>query len=277
MTFCCLNGKLLKIDEAKLSPFDNGFLYGDGIYDTMRSYKGKILELDLHMARIKKSADQIGITLPWNLDEIQKWSMQLADIHKEKDMRVRVTITRGEHGFDFSKNPSQPTLFITVEAIDIPKSIYTKGVTAETQVLHRIMHGIKTLGLTHMIIAYRYAAQKKLYEIILIDKDGTVREGASTNLFVIRNNIIYTPKNKILPGLTRARIITLARKNKIKVVVKDFNKKFLQQADEIFLSNRPREVIPVTTLNSKNVGDGTVGSITKQIMKFYTQYVKSSL
>ncbi|MCX6780068.1 MAG: aminotransferase class IV [Candidatus Magasanikbacteria bacterium] len=272
----CVDGKFIDSKKAKISALDNGFLYGDAFYDTMRSYGGQILELELHLKRIEKSANTIGIKLPFSITKIEELTKKLVTINKIKDGRIRVTITRGVNGFDFL-TCKKSALVITAENIEIDKSAYTKGVDAFTLNLQRPLPEIKMVGLTVMIQAYRTVYPKNGYEAILVDDNNTVREGASTNIFLVKNDKLITSKNKILNGLTRSRVIALAKSKKIKVVEKDFSKKDLYSADEIFLTNRPREIIPVIKIDGKKIKNGQVGPTTKKIMEEYQNYIKQYL
>lgn len=274
-----LNGKLVEAAAAHISAFDNGFLYGDGIYETMRTYEGKILELDLHLERLAKSAKFFGIRLPFALKMIRRQCLQLATVNRLGESRMRITLSRGANGFDFL-TCRKPTLLISCEKLTIARNNYAKGVSAITMRLSRVLPEIKTLGLTHMMVAYRAAAEqksKKIYEVILVDEKGFVREGASTNIFAVKKGAILTPARNILKGLTRDRVIQLVRKLGLKISIVDFSTKVLANADEIFLTNRPREIIPVVRLNGKKVGKGKPGPVTKKLMAAYQAYIKRSL
>lgn len=268
----CINGKFIDEKQAKISALDNGLLYGDAFYDTMRSYNGKVLELELHLERIVKSANTIGLKLPWKIQKIGELVNQLIKINKINNGRVRVTITRGINGFDFL-TCNNPTLIITAENIEVDQKNYNNGVDAYTLKLERPLPEIKMVGLTTMIVAYRNIYPKNGYEAILIDNKGKVREGASTNIFLVKKNILITPKSDILKGLTRSRMINIAKSKKIKVIEKNFLKKELYLADEIFLTNRPREIIPVTKIDNHKIGNGKIGPITKMMMGLYQNYI----
>jgi len=177
------------------------------------------------------------------------------------------------NGFDFN-TCKNPTLMIHSENLKIKPEVYKNGVAVVTMKLQRILPEIKTIGLTHMIQAYRAFDLKKVAEAIIIDKKNFVKEGASTNVFVVVGGAIWTPKSGILVGTTRNRVIDLAQKNGFKVAVKDFKADKLCAADEIFLTNRPREIIPVTKLDGKKVGSGKVGKFTQKLMQAYREYVE---
>ncbi len=272
----CLNGSFVDANKAKISVLDNGLQFGDGVYDTMRAYNGKILELDLHVDRIFHSVKMIGIGMPWTKAEIREWIQKLVTVNKFNKARVRITVTRGVHGFEFTTF-KKPTLIIAGEKLIVDEKIYTEGVTMRTMHMQRILPDIKTVGLTSMIVAYRKAAKDKTYEMLFIGANDMVREGASTSFFMVKDGILYTPKSEILDGLTRKRVIILAKKARIKVVERDFPKSFLKSGTEMFLTNRPREIIPVIKLDGKKVGNGKVGPVTKQIMELYQTYVKESI
>lgn len=274
-----LNGKLVEERTARISALDNGFLYGDGIYETMRTYGGKILEIDFHLERLAKSAQFLGIRLPYTLEFLKRQCLHLAGVNRLGESRMRITLSRGANGFDFLTS-RKPTLLISCEKLTAVRKDYTHGVSVITMRLSRVLPEIKTLGLTHMMVAYRAAAKQKgqkVYEVILVDEKGFVREGASTNIFVVKKKVVLTPGQNILKGLTRDRVIQLVRKLGLKISIVDFSTKALANADEIFLTNRPREIIPVVRLNGKKVGKGKPGPVTKKLMAAYQAYIKRSL
>lgn len=271
----CLNGKFLPHEEAQLSVLDNGVLFGDGFYDTMRTYGGVVLELEQHLDRLEKSAKLTGIDLPCSRAELKSWIEETVKRNGFASSRTRATLTRGVNGFDFLSCKS-PNLFVTCEELVANAADYEKGVTAFTMNLQRVFPEIKTLGLTAMMVAYREILPKGGYEALLVDQLGFVTEGASTNLFVVKDGVLKTPKNKMLPGLTRARVIQLAGDLGLSVVVEDFKATELLTADEIFLTNRPREIIPVVELDGKKVKDGQVGVLTRKVMEAYQNYVRQA-
>ncbi|MEK7673072.1 MAG: aminotransferase class IV [Patescibacteria group bacterium] len=271
--FVCINGKFLKKKDAKISVFDNGFLYGDGIYETIRIYDGVIFELDEHLKRLQKSAEITGLEIKWPIAKIMEWANKLVKLNKGLN-RMRITVSRGENGLDFN-SCENPTLVIHCEKLRIDPEIYKKGVSAVTFGVERIRPEAKTLGLMHLILSQRYILQKKAQEAIMVDEKNFVREGPSTNVFALIKGIIYTPASHILIGTTRNRILELVKKNGIKIIVKDLKIEELESAEEIFLTNKIKEIIPVTKLNGKKVGSGKVGEYTQKIMKLYKDYVKA--
>lgn len=270
-----LNGQFIDARKAHVSAMDNGFLYGDGIYETMRTYNGVLLELPLHIKRLTHSAHTIGIDLPWTFEQIEQWSEEIVRKNSLITARVRITITRGTHGFEFLKPPKHPTIFIHCEKLILDPTIYNKGVGASTMHMERLLPEVKMIGLTSQIVAYRNAAKTKDYEKIFINSKNEVLEGASTNIFIICQGILITPSHHILKGLTRRRIIMLARKLKLQIEIRKVSLAELRSADEIFLTNRPREIIPVVALNGRKVKNGKPGPISKLLMHAYTAYANN--
>ena len=288
----CLNGRFVVASKAKVSVLDNGFLYADGFYDTLRVYDGVIFELPLHLRRIERTAIALGIDLPRRFEAIARpdaarpngtgevgrgnWLTETVEKNKLREARVRITVTRGIHGRDFA-HTKKPTIVITCEKLK--KRLRTlKGLSACMMRFERIVPAYKTLGGLGVLLTVRMEAKKGgCDEVIGMDVRGFVREAATSNVFVVRGGCLLTPKNGILPGLTRARVLQLAKKLGIKTIVKDFRISVLHSADEIFLTNRIREIIPIVRLNDTKVGKGTVGLVTKKLAGAYRVYVKRAI
>ncbi len=267
----CINGRFIDETENAISLSDNGFLYGDGFYNSMRSYNGILLEPKLHLERLFHSSQVLDIPLPWSGDEILSWAEQIVTRNHLKDARVRLTVTRGVHGFDFHGS-KKPTLTIVCSHIE-DDPVLRKGVKAATMRLQRILPEIKTIGLTSMFVANRRAEELGVYEMIFLGEGDMVREGTSTNVFIVKNGVLRTPKSQILEGLTRACVLDFASENGIKAVTEDFPLKDLEEADEIFITNGLIEIVPILTLNGHAVGKGVIGEQTKALMKMYAAYV----
>ena len=269
----CINGKFVPEAKATISVLDHGFLYGDGCYDTLRTYGGNIVELDLHLDRIEKDAQALGIRLPWTRAQLGTWILKMSRRNAFDAARIRVTITRGMNGGDFTKS-KHPLLVITGEPLVINPKIYKKGYDVSTIKLERPLAHLKTLGLASTIVARQKAATNHNDEIIYVGEKNMVREGTATNVFIVKNGTISTPAHGVLPGLTRGRIVTLARKAGYKINVCDFTVRSLLQADEVFLSNTPLEIIPVTRCNGRIIGNGKPGPVTQELLAAYRAYAK---
>lgn len=263
----CLNGRFLTDSKAKISALDNGFLYGDGVYETVRSKDGKIAHFALHMERFNRSARTIGINIPWTSKQIKNWVERLLVLNKLKNARIRISLSRGVNGLDFT-SCKKPTLLIQAEKLNIDPKIYKNGIAAVVIKSHRIWPEVKSIGLIHMIEAYRTLGLKSGMEGIMIDDLGFIREGVTSNVFIVKNGVVFTAKNKILPGILRALVFKLAKKIGIKVLVKDFKISKLRQAEEVFITNSVKEIVPVTSLDEKKISNGQVGIVTRKLMNF---------
>lgn len=261
----CLNGRFLTDSKAKVSALDNGFLYGDGVYETIMSKDGKISYFSLHMQRFNRSAKMMGINIPWSIQQIKTWTERLLVLNKLKTARIRVSLSRGVNGMEFT-SCRKSTLLIHAEKLKIDPKIYKNGVAAAVIKSHRIWPEVKSMGLIHMIEAYRKLGLKSGMEGIMIDDNGFVREGVTSNVFMVENGVIFTPKNKILSGIIRELVLKLARKAGIKVLVKDFKISKLRQADEIFITNSVKKIVPVIILDGKKIGNGKVGAVTHKLI-----------
>lgn len=262
----CLNGQFIDSKKASVSVLDRGFLFGDGFYDTMRVYQGVLFELPLHLKRIETSAKALNTTLP-NMQKITQWLQKIVSINKLREARVRITITRGD--------ASKPTIVITCEKLE--KNV-VRGESACTTRFTRPLPEIKTLaGLSFLVFAEREKKNKKCDQLIGFDQKNFVREAATSNVFVVKNGRLLTPKNGILKGLTRLRVLVLARTNGIPVAVCDFKTGVLKIADEIFLTNRIREIVPIVRVNGKKVGTGKIGSVTRHLQHLYALHIARSI
>lgn len=263
---CCLNGKFIDEKKAKISILDNGFMFGDAFFDTMISRNGIIMELENHLQRIEKTAKTLHVKLPPK-KQLEDWLKKTIKINKLKNARLRMTISRGANGRDFFTS-KKPTIAITCDRFIVNEN-FENGIAILTLNFQRPWPEIKSTNLITMIRAYYRTFPKKVHEAILIDDLDYVTEGCTSNIFMIKNSKIFTPKDKILPGVTRNRMIQLCIKNKIKIHTKNFKKGELLKADEIFLTNSTNGVVPVVKIDNKKVGLGKVGSYTKKIITIY--------
>lgn len=271
-----LNGQFVTLKKAQVSVFDNGFLYGDGFYTTMRLYDGKLVDFPMHFERLKKASNILKIPLLYSCVHLENYVKKLVKLNKLKDARIRITVSRGANGFSF-EGAKKPTILIHSQELVINKKIYKSGIAVQTCVLDRICHSIKTLSLIHMVLAHNFVHPKGAYEALLLDKNSFVKEGAATNVFMVKNGVIFTPKTKILCGITRSIVIKLAKSYGLVVKVQDFKLLKLKSADEIFLTNTVREIIPVTRLNGQKVGFGKIGKTTKLLIEAYKSYIERSI
>jgi len=277
-----VNGKFLSRDEARISVFDHGFLYGDGIYETMRAYRGKIFFLGKHLARLKQSADAIALALPLPLDKIGEALNEALTVNKLNEAYIRIQISRGEGevGLDPALCPAPSLVILTRPFKDYPPALYANGVSVAIVPTRRnhplaLSPSIKSTNFLNNILAKIESLKTGAYEGIMLNWKGYVAEGTISNVFTVRKGVLHTPalETGILEGITRDLVLHLARKNNIPVREQLMRPKELLKADECFLTNTTVEVLPVTMVDGHLVGEGRPGPITEKLMHAYRQEV----
>ncbi|MBU0687350.1 MAG: aminotransferase class IV [Candidatus Margulisbacteria bacterium] len=242
-----INGKIIDSRNAEISIFDRGFLYGDGLFESLRTYNCKPFLLDEHLARLFKSARLLKIKIPYSKLKIKNNIARLIKINKFKEAYIKIIVTRGEaksHGLSTKNVKGKANVIIIIEKLKrSPKKSNWKIITKTTT--HSST--IKSLDYLNNILAKTEAEKKGADETILIDPQGYVLEGTVSNIFIVKNGILITPPLSlpILPGVTRQFIMKLARKLKIKVQEKKIKLKDLKNADECFLTFSGEGIVPV--------------------------------
>lgn len=278
-----MNGHFLPREEARVSVFDHGYLYGDGIYETLRSYDGKIFLLNRHLARLRQSAELISLTLPLPLDKISDALKEALTVNKLQNAYLRIQISRGpgEIGLDPALCPAPTMVIVTRPFHDYPQDLYEKGVAVALVATRRnhplaLPPAIKSTNFLNNILAKIESLQAGAYEGILLNWKGYVAEGTISNIFTVRKGVLSTPslETGILEGVTRDLVLHLARTAGIRTREALLRPKNLLQADECFLTNTTVEVMPVTTVDSTVIGAGTPGPVTRALMQAYRAEVR---
>lgn len=278
-----LNNRFVKQQHAVVSVYDHGFLYGDGVYETIRSYGSRIFMRDQHLARLRRSADAIGLAMP--IPE-KDWPGLLHEAmerngvgNDRRDAYLRITISRGvgEIGLDPALCPV-PTVVIMAKPLHPPsRQQYEQGVSiiiAQTRrnLPSALSPHIKATNFLNNILAKREAIAAGVFDSVLLNWQGHVAECTVSNLFWVKGGTISTPSLDcgILDGITRDIVLTLARETGLPVQEGHFGVEALHQAEECFLTNTSMELMPVTTFEHRPVGSGKPGPITHQLQ---TQFV----
>ncbi len=281
-----INGKFVERNEAKISIFDHGLLYGDGVFEGIRAYNGRVFKLDEHLRRLYHSARAITLNIPLTLQELRKIVIETLRINRLKDSYVRLVITRGEGdlGLDPRKCPA-PTIIVIADKITLyPQELYKKGldlvtVSTKRNISEALNPCIKSLNYLNNIMAKIEANRANAPEAIMLNKDGYIAECTGDNIFVVRNNVLVTPPcwAGALDGITRAVVIDLAKK-KLKMLANEdlFTPYNIYTADEVFLTGTAAEVIPVTKVDDRVIGDGKPGRITNQLIKEFRTLTRKS-
>ncbi len=284
-----LNGAFVAENKAKISIFDQGLLYGNGLFETMRSYSGYVFRIDEHLNRLLKSSKILNIKIPLTKAGLKEAIYKIIEKNNllvpfgVNDAYIRLTVTRGEGkpGFNVA-NPGSPNLFIITKTLDLyPLRWYNEGIKAIISNIYQNnlspLSNIKSLNYLNNILAKNLAKKNRVQEAIFINTKGYVTEATTSNIFLVNDNFLTTPSidSGILPGITRQVVLEIALKLKLKIKCKKILPKEIFQADEIFLTNSLIEIIPVVEINKKPVGDGRPGKITQSIHKIYQELVNA--
>jgi len=267
--------------DATISVFDRGFLYGDSVYETLRTSGGRIVELGAHLDRLRRSAEGIAFELPVSDAEITDAVEQTLAAAANDDSRIRVVVTRGTGPIDLDTRVAEsPLVVVIVSPLVLPTAEqYQKGIPA---VLVReregsIRPGLKTGNYLGNILALRRAHELGAEDAIMCNADGAVAEGATSNLFMGVAGSVHTPSiaTGLLAGITRGVVIELLRQRLgLPTCERTVLPGELRGADELFLTSSVRGIMPVTTLDGATIGDGTAGPITRRVMLVYEDFLK---
>ncbi|MDP3730590.1 MAG: branched-chain-amino-acid transaminase [Candidatus Omnitrophota bacterium] len=275
-----INGKLAGADKAKISIFDRSFLYGDAAFETMRGYAGVVFRLDEHLARLIDSLKILKVKHAYTKYYLKKAVYKVLNTNKLKSAYLRLVVTRGEGRFGIGyKDTFKPNLIIVARNFEgYPGWMSSKGINAKIIGItneYSILSKMKTANYLNYILARFDAQSAGSDEAILTNTKGYITEGATSNIFIVKNNALITPslKSGILPGITRGVIIEIAKRLKMVVKEKLVTRHELHNADELFLTNSLAEVLPAVKVDSKRIGTGTVGPITKLLRTSYQKEV----
>ncbi len=281
-----LNGHFVAKEQAQISVFDHGFLYGDGIYETMRAYEGKIFLLNKHLARLKHSAEAISLKLPLSAGKIGDALNESLRVNNLREAYVRLHISRGpgEIGLDPALCAAPTMVIITKPFHDYPAAYYERGVSVAIVKTRRnhplaLPPSIKGTNFLNNILAKIEAIKAHAYEGIMLNWEGYVAEGTISNIFLVKRGVLSTPRldTGILKGVTRDLVLGLARRNKIPVTEAMLRPKDLVSADECFITNTTMEIMPVTTIDKKPIGKGIPGPVTAALHQTYQKEVRLRL
>lgn len=280
-----LNGSLIPLSQARISPLDYGFLHGYGLFEIARAYGGHVFRLERHLARLERSARVLNI----KLDSVARLENAIRDTLSANllsDARVRIMVSPGEEGPALDQLPKGgPTLFVMARSYVPPsREAYRRGFTAIVSRVHRSPRSpvprLKSLSSLDIMLARQEAASLGVDHAILLNDDGLVAEGSSSNVFYVKGGRLFTPGERcgILPGVTRDVILReLAPSLKIIADEVDMTLADLLEADEAFLTNSMIEIMPLTVVADRSVGSGCPGALTQRFMKAYKTLVERSV
>lgn len=276
-----INGKFYEKESAKISVFDHGLLYGDGVFEGIRSYNRRVFKLKEHIDRLFESAQSIMLNIPLTKIQLTKVVVQTIIANKLNNAYIRLIVTRGEGdlGLDPRKCCKGGTIIIIADKIALyPQELYSKGLSIVTVPTVRnlpeaLNPQIKSLNYLNNILAKIEAANAGCDEAIMLDSLGYVAECTGDNIFVVKNGHLYTPPQCMgtLRGITRDAILEIARKDKIPAHEHVITRHEVYISDECFLTGTAAEIIPVVKVDGRVIGHGIPGKLTLALMKKFKQ------
>jgi branched-chain amino acid aminotransferase len=277
-----LNGSLIPRSQAKISALDYGFLYGFGLFETMRAYGGQVFRLDSHLNRLVRSAETLG--LPIEALDLKGAVRDTIQANKLSDARVRITISIGEGGMVPAPSTcKQPTVLILAGHYKpYPKQVYEKGFRAVVSSIRRNSQSplsrLKSANYLENMLAKQEARAAGVDEAICLNEKGLLAEASMSNIFLVNDGILRTPgeESGILPGITREVVLELASQLGINTLEQDIRLDELFQAQEAFLTNSLMEIMPLTKIDGKPIGSGKPESVTRRLMANYKKLVPPS-
>lgn len=270
-----LNGMYVPEEEAKISVFDHGFLYGDGVFEGIRAYGGRIFKLDEHLVRLYESAKSIMLEVPESYQAMKEAVLQTVRENKLTDAYIRVVVSRGtgDLGLDPRKCPKATTVIIVSSITLYPAELYEKGLQVITVATRRNVPDaldpqIKSLNYLNNILVRIEANRAGVFEAIMLNGQGYVAEGTADNVFIFKKGKLFTPPAYVgaLCGITRQVIIDLALEAGIPLEERPFTRHELYVAEECFMTGTAAEVIPVIEVDGRQIGSGTPGLVTRQLV-----------
>lgn len=278
-----ISGKLFDKDDAKISVYDHGLLYGDGVFEGLRSYSGKVFRLEQHLERLYNSAKAIWLEIPITRDAMAEAVKSTLKANNLEDAYIRLVVTRGAGSLGLDPNrTSDPQVIIITDKITLyPDDLYRNGleiVTVSTLRNHpaALSPRIKSLNYLNNILAKIEGLQAGCVEALMLNHKGEVAECTGDNIFLVKGGVLLTPPNDagILEGITREAVIELARKSGREVREIALTKHDVYIADECFLTGTAAEVIPVVKVDSRRIGSGAPGPITVELKERFHELAR---
>ena len=273
-----LNGRFLPLAEAGISPLDRGFLYGDGVYEVIPVYSRKPFRIDEHLKRLQATLDGIKMANPLSVEAWKAVALKLIEAAPWDDQSIYLQVTRGaddkrDHAFPPASVP--PTAFAFASPlVTTPAEVRAKGVAAITVPdLRWSRCDLKVVSLLANVLARQQAVEQGCAEALLI-RDGFMKEGAASNIFIVKDGVLIAPPKThlMLPGITYDEIIELAEQHKQPLVVREISEAELRAADEVWMTSSTKEILAIATLDGKPVGTGKPGPYAEQMWQWYQDF-----
>ena len=271
--YCYLNGKILPVQDAMVSVYDIGLLRGYGIYEGITTYKNKPFRLADHLARFRSSAKELDLAIPSSDEEIEKAVLSLVEKNGFERTNLRVILTGGNTIAGIEFDADKPTFYILAEEYkSLPSEMYASGASLITHEHQRALPEYKTINYITAVQVQNERKAKGAIEVLYVS-NGKVLEAATSNIFIVKDGVVITPKNNVLAGITRNVVIEVAQK-KYKVIEREVTITDLLYADEVFLTASYKEIVPIVEIDGKRIAQGSVGKVTLVLMKDFQEYTE---
>lgn len=278
-----VDGEFVDQEQAKVSVFDHGLLYGDGIFEGIRAYHGRVFKLKEHLVRLYESAKSILLEMPINIEEMEEVVKETLRQNDLRDAYIRLVVTRGKGDLGLDpRNCDKASVICIAASINLfSKELYEKGLEVVTVATRRnvseaVNPRIKSLNYLNNIFAKIEANQAGTIEAIMLNSDGYVCEGTADNIFLIKNGVLITPPTYlgILEGVTRNTVMEIARQKGIEVKEQAFTRHDVYIADELFLTGTAAELIPVIKVDGRVIGTGVPGAMFNGLLQGFREVTK---
>jgi branched-chain amino acid aminotransferase len=277
-----INGQLVAADQAQISAYDHGFLYGNGLFETMRAYEGKVFRLHDHIKRIIRSSEILDWRYSFAADELIQAVYSTLAVNDLSEASIRLTLSRGAGNARPDASCSQPTIAVYAAPYQAPAALeYHTGWPAATASIRRNQTSptcwIKSANYLDNLLARSEVKLKGAKEALLLNSDGMIAEGTIANCFFVINDKLVTPhvESGLLPGITRAVVLELAAKMPIVSEVRAVYPEELWMASEVFITNSLLEIMPVNRLDDRVIGNGQCGPVTQRFINQYKALVRA--
>ncbi len=268
-----VNGEYVTSDRACLPLDDLGIVRGYGVFDFLRTYNGVPFKLREHVQRLQKSAELIGLSLPWLTEEIEAIAQHTLERNNLPEANIRIVVTGGSSA-DFITPVGKPSLMVIVTpASKYPVEYYEQGVKVITVQIERVLPRAKSLNYISAIMALQQAKLTNAVEALYINQQSHVLEGTTTNFFVFRESKLITPKENILNGITRNVVFELA-KNNFEIVEQPIDYSDLSSCEEAFITATNKEIMPVVQIDDIHISNGKPGKNTQLLMHLFHNYTR---
>jgi branched-chain amino acid aminotransferase len=279
VTLVYINGELVERSEARVSAFDRGLLYGYGLFETMRSYGGRVFCLDRHLSRLARSAMVLGIGAALDTAELERAVYDTISANELTDARIRLTVTagEGERSLSLPTSGSLTTMIVAEELVLPPSHAYENGIRAVIVGGRRNsrspLSGVKSIGYMESLLARSKAAAAGADEAVMLNERGLVAECSTSNIFIVAAGRLLTPSvdSGILPGITRDVVLELASGLGIETSECDVAVADLLDANEAFITNSVIEILPIVEVDKKPIGRGKPGVVTARLSEAYKE------